>query len=147
VNKIIKTVVGAAISGAALCAALVGAGVASAAPDVTGETYADASSAIEEEGGTVVVATRVGDKLEQGDCIVSGVSDASFVRPISGDVYFGGDSDEVAVNLNCAGGVASATNPGPSVASPAGRAAISKAEEEAASEEESALEEVSEPDV
>jgi hypothetical protein len=147
VKKIIKVLTGTAISGVAVSAALVGAGVASAAPDVAGETYADASAAIEEEGGTVVVATRVGDKLEQGDCIVIGVTDASFVRPMSDDVYFEGDSDEIAVNLNCAGGVASATSPGASVASPAGREAISRAEEEAASDEEAALEETSEPDV
>jgi hypothetical protein len=51
----------------------------------------------------------------------------------------------VRVSLNCAGGFASATNPGASVASPAGREAKAAADEAAAAEEEQ-LEEVSTPD-
>ncbi|MDT5016870.1 MAG: hypothetical protein QOD39_3030, partial [Mycobacterium sp.] len=65
---------------AAASAALLGAGTAAAAPDVTGDTYSDATSAIDDDGGKPVIATRVGDKLEQGDCIVTTVSDASFLR-------------------------------------------------------------------
>jgi hypothetical protein len=53
-------------------------------------------------------------------------------------------TNEVRLNLNCAGGYATATNPGASVASPAGREA--KAAEEAAAAEEQELAEVSTPD-
>ena len=70
-KKLIVLGAGAAISAAAASAALFGAGVAGAAPDVVGETYADAVSAIEDEGSTAVVASRVGGKLEQGECIVT----------------------------------------------------------------------------
>jgi len=54
-------------------------------------------------------------------------------------------TDEVRLNLNCAGGFATATNPGASVASPAGREARAAAEEAAAAEEQE-LAEVSTPD-
>ncbi len=97
-----------------------GAPMAAAAPDVSGETYSDASKAIEDDGGKAVVATRVGDTLEQGDCIVTTVSDASFLRIDTSD------EDEVLLSLNCAGGYATATNAGPSLASPQGRAAKSE---------------------
>lgn len=140
-KKLFNILTGALVAGAAVSVAFVGAGVASAAPDVSGETYADASEAIEGDGGTAVVATRVGDTLEQSDCIVTTVSDASFLRIDTSD------DGEVLLSLNCAGSYATATKPGASVASPAGRAAKSKAEEEAAEEEQKSLEETSEPDV
>lgn len=138
-KKIINALAGTAITGAALSAGLWGAGIAAASPDVSGETYSDASQAVEDDGGKPVVATRVGDTLEQSDCIVTTVSDASFLRDSSPD------EDEVLLNLNCAGGYATATNSGPSLASPAGRAAKAKADEAAAEEEKKALEATSEP--
>ena len=61
------------------------------------------------------------------------------------DVYVLSVTDEVRLNLNCAGGFATATNPGASVASPAGREARAAAEEAAAAEEQE-LAEVSTPD-
>lgn len=140
-KKIRILMAGTAVTGAALSAALWGAGIAVAAPDVVGDTYDDASQAIEDEGGTVVVATRVGDSLDQGACIVTTASDASFLRIDTSD------EGEVLLSLNCAGSYATATNPGASVASPAGRTAKSAAEEAAAEEETQALEETSEPDV
>lgn len=130
---------GPAVGAAAASAALFGAGVAAAAPDVVGETYSDAVEAIEDDGGTVRVAARVGDKLDQGDCVVAGVWDASFLRIDTTD------EGEVMLALNCAGGYATATNPGPSLASPAGREAKAAAAEAAAAEEEE-LAAVSTPD-
>jgi hypothetical protein len=141
VKKIINALAGAAISAAALSAGLWGAGIASAAPDVVGDTYDDATKAIEDDGGTAVVATRVGDTLDQGDCIVTTVSNASFLRIDTSD------DNEVLVSLNCAGSYATATTPGPSLGSPVGRAAKAKADEEAAKEEEESLEETSTPGV
>jgi hypothetical protein len=141
VKKILNILAGAAISGVATTAALVGAGAASAAPDVSGETYADATTAIDDDGGKPVVATRVGDTMDQDDCIVTTVSDASFLRIDSND------EGEVLLSLNCAGAYATAKNSGASVASPAGRKAKSDAEEKAAEEEKESLEGSSEPDV
>jgi hypothetical protein len=131
---------------AAGSAALFGAGVAAAAPDVVGQPYADAVTAIEEEGGTAVVAVRTGDKLPQDECIVTNAWDAPFVRDlVYEDTAFAHAEGEVMVSLNCAGDFATATNPGASLLSPAGREAKAAAEEEAAAAEEEELEEVSTP--
>ncbi|OBK79983.1 hypothetical protein A5650_07140 [Mycobacterium sp. 1164985.4] len=136
--------VGAAVSMALLNTALITTALlttpkATAAPDVVGQTYSDAVSAIEEEGGMAVVAARVGDKLDQGDCIVTNAWDASFLR-------IDASGSQVHLALNCAGGYATATNPGASVANPLGRAAKSKAEEEAENEEVEELEAPVTPD-
>jgi hypothetical protein len=138
---------GGALVATSASMALFGSGVASAAPDVVGQTYADAVTAIEDEGGTAVVAARVGDKLEQDECIVTNAWDAPFLRDV-GDAFEHADS-EVMLSLNCAGAYATATNPGASLLNPAGREAKAAADEaaaQAAAEEEAALEEVSTPD-
>lgn len=130
---------GSAVAASA-CMALFGTGVA-AADDFAGMTYAEA----QEEAGstTLVVAGRVGDKLEQDDCIVTRSQTAPFMRDVEGE--FGHAENEVLVSLNCAGGHATATNPGASVASPAGRESKAAADEAAAAEQEE-LEAVSTPD-
>lgn len=141
--KKLSILAGGAIVVAAPALALLGSGVAAAAPDVVGQPYSDAASAIEEEGGTAVVAVRVGDKTDQDDCIVANAWNASFYRDL-GDEY-GGDDGEVMLALNCNGGHATATNPGASVASPAGRESKAAADEAAAAEQQE-LEAVSTPD-
>ena len=128
----------------ALSMALLGTGVAAAA-DYDGQTYADAAAAIEEAGDTPIVATRVGSQLPQDDCLVVNSQDHSYLRDPPDDVYVLSATDEVRLNLNCAGGYATATNPGASVASPAGREARAAADEAAAAEEQE-LAEVSTPD-
>ncbi|SEH63313.1 hypothetical protein SAMN04489835_2273 [Mycolicibacterium rutilum] len=128
-----------AVAAAASAMVLFGSATAAAAPDVVGQPYSDAVDAIEQGGGTAVVAARVGDKLDQGDCVVVNAWDSSFLR-------ISESRSQVSLALNCAGEYATATNPGASVASPLGREAKSKAEEEAAEEEQQALEEVSTPD-
>jgi hypothetical protein len=136
VKMLINLAGGVAVAGAA--ASLFGAGIAGAAPDVVGDTYNDASAAIEQDGGTAVVATRVGSGADEGECIVTNAWDAPFLRD-------GSSADgEVMVALNCNGDVASAGTPGNSAASPAGREAKA-AQDEAASAEESELEGVSTP--
>jgi hypothetical protein len=136
VNMLINLSGGVAVAGAA--AALFGAGIAGAAPDVVGDTYSDASTAIEEAGGTAVIATRVGSGADEGECIVTNAWDASFIR--EGESASG----EVMVALNCNSQVASAGKSGNSAASPAGREAKA-AQEEAAAAEEEQLEGVSTP--
>jgi hypothetical protein len=123
-----------AVGAIALSTGLLGAGVA-AAGEYDGQTYADAAAAIEEAGGTPVIVTRVGDQLPQDECLVMNSQDHSFLRPDPEDVYMLSVTDEVRLTLNCAGGFATATDPGASVASPAGRAAMAAAEEAAAAEE------------
>ena len=122
----------------ALSMALLGTGVAAAA-DYDGQTYADAAAAIEEAGDTPIVATRVGSQLPQDECLVVNSQDHSYLRDPPDDVYVLSATNEVRLNLNCAGGYATATNPGASVASPAGREAKAAAEEQE-------LAEVSTPD-
>ena len=130
---------GSAVAASALMA-LFGTGVA-AADDYAGQTYSDASSAASDAGLDVIVASRVGDKLSQDDCIVTRSQTAPFSDADDGAHY----ESQVQFYLNCNGGYATATNPGASVASPAGREAKAAAEE-AAAEEEAALEAASTPD-
>lgn len=134
---------GAAIATGAAVSLLFGAGIAAAAPDVVGQTYSDASTAIEDSGSSAKVAVTVGSKLSQGDCIVTNAWDAPFVRDSGGS--FGHADSEVMVALNCDGDHATANHGGASVASPAGREAKAAADEAAAAEQEQ-LEQVSTPD-
>lgn len=137
-------VIGSGAIGALALSTALGTGVASA-DDYAGQTYSDASSAASDSGLTVVVAARVGDKVDQGDCLVTRSQTAPFASANDG-VHV---SDTVQFYLNCNSGVASATSPGNSLASEAGRAAKAAEEQaaaEAAQEEEAALAEVSTPD-
>lgn len=144
--KKLSILAGGAIVVGASSVALFGSGVASAAPDVVGQPYSDAVSAIEEDGGTAVVAVRTGDKLPQDECVVTNAWDAPFVRDlVYEDTAFAHADSEVMLALNCAGGYATATNPGASLASPMGREAKAAADEAAAAEEQE-LAEVSTPD-
>lgn len=144
-RKLIVLGAGTAVAaGATVSSLLFGAGMASAAPDVVGQTYSDAAQAIEWSGGSPKVAVAVGSRLSQDDCIVTNVWDAPFVRDIGGG-EFGHSSGEVMLSLNCDGGHATATNPGASVASPVGRESKAAADEAAAAEQEQ-LEAVSTPD-
>jgi hypothetical protein len=143
-KRIIFSVSTIGISGLAAGAlGLSGAGIA-AADDYAGQTYADAVAAVEESGSTAVVGSKFGAQLPLDECIVTNSSTQSFVRPMTTDVYFETVGSEVRLNLNCSGGYASATNPGASLASPAGREAKAAAEEAAAAEEQQ-LAEVSTP--
>ena len=116
-----------AVGTAAATMALFGTGIA-AADDYAGQTYADASSAASDAGQTVLIASRVGDRLAQDDCIVTSSQSAPFIH---GD-DFAHVTDTVQFNLNCEGAYASATSPGASVASPEGKAAKSTVEDAAA---------------
>jgi hypothetical protein len=119
--------------------ALFGSGIA-AADDYVGQTYADASAAASDAGQTVVVASRVGDKLSQDECLVTRSQTAPFSDADDGSHVSG----QVQFYLNCNAGYATATTPGSSLGSPEGRAAKAAADE-AAAQEEAPLEEVSTP--
>ncbi|MGV0745340.1 hypothetical protein [Mycolicibacterium sp. XJ870] len=141
--RVLGSVVGASAAGCAL--AVWGAGAAAAAPDVVGQPYADAATAIEDEGATPEVAVTVGGRLPKDECIVTNAWDSRPLVPMTDDVYWEFTEDVVKVALNCTGDYATATNPGASVASPLGREAKAAADEAAAAEEEE-LAEVSTPD-
>jgi hypothetical protein len=144
--------------GAGAAITLAGAGTAIAAPTgvdgVVGQPYADASSALSEAGLTPVVGVVVGGRLPTDECIVTSAQSVSAVREglidtttvVDEEVAaFAPAEDEVVVSLNCNGGYATATNPGNSLLSPAGREARAAAEQAAGAEEQE-LEGVSTPD-
>lgn len=143
--KNLSILAGGGLVVASASVALFGSGVAAAAPDVVGQPYSDAAAAIEEEGSTAFIAVTVGGSLPQDECIVTNAWDAPFIRPMTDDVYYEQAQGEVMLALNCAGGYATATNPGASLLSPAGREAKAAADEAAAAEEQE-LAEVSTPD-
>lgn len=137
------TVLGVSTAGCAL--ALCGAGPAAAVPDVVGQPYSDAVTAIEDSGATAHIAVTVGARLPQEECIVTNAWATRSLVPMTDDVYWEHTEDVVQVALNCAGDHATATNPGASLGSPAGREAKAAADE-AATAEEGELAEVSTPD-
>jgi beta-lactam-binding protein with PASTA domain len=126
VRKLITIGVGA-MGAAGVAIALVGAGTAAAAPDVSGQTYAKAKQALSGAGLTPIIATRVGDRVSEDDCIVDRVQDANFVSGTGTAA-----ASTVKVYLNCYGSVAANNKPGYSNQDPMGKTVKSK-EEEAAS--------------
>jgi hypothetical protein len=96
-----------------------GAGVASADSDLSGKTYSEALQTLQSRGQTAKVSARVGDRLSQGDCLVTG-----YTKSATPDGGFNGKGQMVLVALDCNGALASPGNPGYSAASPEGRAAI-----------------------
>ena len=116
-----------AVGAMAVSMAFFGSGVA-AADDYSGQTYSDASKAISDAGQKAVIASRAGDTLSDDDCIVTHSQSAPWIK---GD-DFSPVTDTVLVYLNCNATVATAKDPGNSAASPEGRAAIQKAQEDEA---------------
>ena len=116
------------VGGAGVAVALVGAGTAGAAPDVSGQTYAKAKQALSQAGLTPVIATRVGDRVNEDDCIVDRIQDANFVSGTGTPA-----SSKVKVYLNCYGSAASDNKPGYSNQDPMGKTVKSKSEAGASS--------------
>jgi hypothetical protein len=94
-----------------------------------GRTFANAQSAAERGKVTLVAAGSTGDALPQPQCIITNSQAAIFITPVQTAPWTSQpqagtlSSNTVWVFLNCDGPVASATSPGPSIASPAGAAA------------------------
>jgi hypothetical protein len=129
--RALKIGVGLAVSAAAT-AVLFGAGVAQAgsAPNVVGQQYSAAQSAITAAGFTPVISTVVGDRLSQPNCqIVNQVT--RIVPPLQNTSASA--TNQLLISLNCDAAVASATKPGFSAASPQGVSAIASASSAAAS--------------
>jgi hypothetical protein len=117
-----------AVGATAVSMAFFGSGVA-AADDYSGQTYGDASKAISDAGKKAVIASRAGDTLTDDDCVVTHSQSAPWIK---GD-DFAPVTDTVLVYLNCNATVATAKDPGNSAASPEGKAAIQKAQEDKSS--------------
>jgi len=123
--KCLRPVLGVGGAAAALAAlAISGSGVAAAATDVTGQKYSDAQSALSSSGLKPVVETVVGDQKAWPDCVVTRAQKRTVQPPENSS---GSATDEMLVSLNCDAGIATATTPGNSAASPEGRAAAAAA--------------------
>ena len=107
-------------------AAMIGSGVASAGttPNVVGQKYSAAHSALSSAGFTTIVATTVGDRKLWPDCVV--------IHQVSHTVHLplgtpGSHINRVLVSLNCEGSFATAGTPGYSLGSPQGSQAAAAA--------------------
>ena len=98
--------------------------MAAAATDVTGQKYSDAQSALSSAGLKPVVETVVGDQKAWPDCVVTRAQKRTVQPPENSS---GSATNEMLVSLNCEAGIATATTPGNSAASPEGRAAAAAA--------------------
>jgi hypothetical protein len=100
---------------------LLNSGVAQAgsSPNVVGQKYSDATSAISGAGLHPVVSTVVGDQKAWPDCLVATQEDRTVPAPENSS---GSATNEVLVSLNCDSAEASAKAPGYSAASPEGKA-------------------------
>jgi len=116
--------VGAAAAGF-VALAISASGVAAAAgSDVTGQKYSDAQSALSSAGLKPVVQTVVGDQKAWPDCVVTRAQQRKVAPPENSG---GSETNEMLVSLNCDAGIATATTPGNSAASPEGKAAAAAA--------------------
>jgi cytosine/adenosine deaminase-related metal-dependent hydrolase len=100
---------------------LLSSGIAQAgsSPDVVGQKYSDAGSAISGAGMRAVVSTVVGDQKSWPDCLVTDQVARTVAAPENSS---GSATNEVLVSLNCDAAAASAKSPGYSAASPEGKA-------------------------
>ena len=126
-----KRTIAAVAAGAGILMSL-GGGIAeaSAPPNVVGQDYSDASGALSDAGFTPVVSTTFGDRKSRSDCVVVNQVVRTVQPPENSS---GSATNEILVSLNCEAGVASATTPGNSLASPVGRKAAADAAAAAAS--------------
>jgi hypothetical protein len=113
-----------AAAGAALALTVSGVAVAGSPPNVTGQKYSDAQTAITGAGFTPVIQSTVGDHLAWPNCVVTRTQQRTVQPPQNSS---GSAVTQLLVSLNCDAGVASATTPGNSAASPEGKAAVAAA--------------------
>jgi beta-lactam-binding protein with PASTA domain len=90
--------------------ALVSAGVAGAAPDTTGQTFAEAQAALKAAGYQAVVSTSIGDRVSQGDCTVVRQQTTMASPFTGGDVQTPNSSPRVLLSLDCSKAPPSSSN-------------------------------------
>jgi len=110
---------GVAVSLAVMVLLSGGIAQAGSSPNVVGQKYSDASSAISGAGMTAVVSTVVGDQKSWPDCLVANQVARTVAPPENSS---GSATNEVLVSLNCDAAAASAKAPGFSAASPEAKA-------------------------
>lgn len=100
---------------------LLSSGIAQAgsSPNVVGQKYSDASSAISGAGMKAVVSTVVGDQKSWPDCLVANQVARTVAPPENSS---GSATNEVLVSLNCDAAAATSKSPGYSAASPEAKA-------------------------
>lgn len=98
---------------------------AGSAPDVVGQKYGDAETAITGAGLKPVISTTVGDQKAWPDCLVVNTVARTVPPPENSS---GSATNQLLVSLNCDDGEASARTPGFSAASPEGKAAKAAAD-------------------
>ena len=113
-----------AAAGAALALTVSGVAVAGSPPNVTGQKYSDAQTAITGAGFTPVIQSTVGDQLTWPNCVVTRTQQRTVQPPQNSS---GTAVTQLLVSLNCNAGVASAAKPGYSAGSPEGKAAAAAA--------------------
>ncbi|WP_234789768.1 PASTA domain-containing protein [Mycolicibacterium mucogenicum] len=126
-----KTAWGVAAATSLGAVALICSGVASAgsAPNVVGQKFSDARSALANAGFKPLVSTTVGDQLQWPNCVVTN----QVARTVSAPANSGGSSSsQVLLSLNCEAAFATPGSPGNSLGSPAGSQAYASASASAA---------------
>jgi hypothetical protein len=104
-------------------------------PNVVGQKYSDAQSALSSAGYTAVISVTQGDRIDRADCIVTNQNDHNAQPPPNSG---GSGTKQTLLTLNCYAQVATYKDPGNSLASPEGRAAAASAAAAAASSSEAA---------
>ncbi|CAN5393375.1 hypothetical protein BH09ACT8_BH09ACT8_45550 [soil metagenome] len=115
--SVIVRVVGVVVAALVLLIAASGLSTATTDP-LIGKTYKEASGKVAGWGGTSVIETVIGSRLQSDDCIVSTWQKSSFI-----DIAGTKRNGEFRFNLNCNETVAAPGRPGNSVASPEGKTA------------------------
>jgi hypothetical protein len=113
----VRKILAGAVGGAAVVAAILGAGTAHADNEYAGLTYEKAAASIGNWGGTVVIASRVGDYLPTAECLVTGSRSGNYL-----DSSGNGRGSQVLLHLNC-NDTKTAGHPGYSVMTPQGKQA------------------------
>lgn len=120
----------AIVGGAVALFAAFGPGLAAAVNEYKGMTYADAANTIAQYGGTAVIATKEGSFLPTNQCIVASSRTANFLNTSGTN-----SGSKVFLDLNCNYMFALPGVPGNSLASPEGRDARARAEQQAAEQQ------------
>lgn len=110
-----KRILAGAVGGAAVLAAVFGAGSANADNEYAGQTYEKAAASIS-QWGKAVIASRVGDYLPTDQCIVTRSRSGNFL-----DSSGNGRGGEVLLYLNCNDVSAQGGHSGNSVTTPTGK--------------------------
>lgn len=112
-----RKILAGAVGGAAVVAAVFGAGTAHADNEYAGMTYGKALESIQGWGGTATIASRIGEYLPTEECLVTRSRSGNFL-----DSSGNGGGGEVLLYLNCTD-TKTDGHPGYSVMTPQGKKA------------------------